>query len=228
MHNIAVDLKNRDIRQRDIVPPDKLADVRATVIGVGAVGRQVALQLTAMGVPQLELVDFDDVGVENLACQGYWHGDLGDRKVDATAALCRHINPDVVLQARYSRFRKSDKVGNCVFCCVDSIQTREWIWSGVESQVDFFVDGRMSAEVIRVVTASDPVSKVSYQGTLFASNEAHVGSCTAKSTIFTGNICAGLMLSSFSKHLRGFPIDEDVCLNLLTNEMTVGVEQLAG
>ena len=44
------DLSQRDLRQRDIVPPDALAKCRPTVIGVGAIGRQVALQLAAMGV----------------------------------------------------------------------------------------------------------------------------------------------------------------------------------
>ena len=38
-------------RQRDIVPPERIADCKATVIGVGAIGRQVALQLSAMGIP---------------------------------------------------------------------------------------------------------------------------------------------------------------------------------
>jgi len=40
-----------------VVPPDRLAECRATVIGVGAIGRQVALQLAAMGMPWLQLVD---------------------------------------------------------------------------------------------------------------------------------------------------------------------------
>ncbi len=38
---------DRYSRQRDIVPSDELAACRATVIGLGAIGRQVALQLAA-------------------------------------------------------------------------------------------------------------------------------------------------------------------------------------
>ncbi len=41
---------NRFARQEDLVPRDRLADIRATVIGVGAIGRNVALQLAAIGV----------------------------------------------------------------------------------------------------------------------------------------------------------------------------------
>ena len=63
-------------RQRDIVPPDRLEITRATIIGVGAIGRQVALQLTAMGVAWLQLVDFDVVEIDNLASQGFLEENL--------------------------------------------------------------------------------------------------------------------------------------------------------
>lgn len=44
--------QERYSRQADIVPPERLAACKATVIGVGsAIGRQVALQLTAIGIP---------------------------------------------------------------------------------------------------------------------------------------------------------------------------------
>ena len=46
-------------RQRDIVPTERIAECKATVIGVGAIGRQVALQLSAIGIPWLQLIDFD-------------------------------------------------------------------------------------------------------------------------------------------------------------------------
>ena len=72
-----MDNNDRYSRQRDIIPPERLAACRATVIGVGAIGRQVALQLAAMGVPWLQLVDFDVVEPSNLASQGFLEKDLG-------------------------------------------------------------------------------------------------------------------------------------------------------
>jgi len=44
---------DRFSRQTDLVPRTKLADLTATVIGVGAIGHQVAIQLAALGVPRL-------------------------------------------------------------------------------------------------------------------------------------------------------------------------------
>ena len=37
-------------RQQDIVPRNRILETKATIIGVGAIGRQVAIQLTAIGV----------------------------------------------------------------------------------------------------------------------------------------------------------------------------------
>ena len=53
--------QNRFTRQQELVPQDTLMDSKVTVIGVGAIGRQVALQLAAIGVRQLQLMDFDVV-----------------------------------------------------------------------------------------------------------------------------------------------------------------------
>ena len=64
-------------QQRDLVPPDRLAACKATIIGVGSIGRQVALQLAAMGVQWLQLIDPQTVDTSNLASQGYLEADLG-------------------------------------------------------------------------------------------------------------------------------------------------------
>src|SRR6476620_8607994 len=88
---------NRDVRQREIVPPAALAACHALVVGVGAIGRQVALQLAAIGTAAVDLVDDDVVGEENLAPQGYWPRDLGRPKVDATAAAYRLVLPHATI-----------------------------------------------------------------------------------------------------------------------------------
>lgn len=42
---------DRFTRQADLVPRDQLQALTITVLGVGAIGRQVALQLAALGAP---------------------------------------------------------------------------------------------------------------------------------------------------------------------------------
>lgn len=228
-----VDLSERDIRQRDLVPPERLAACHALVIGVGAIGRQVALQLAALGVPALTLFDDDKVGVENLAPQGYFPEDLGVYKVMATEALCHRINPGSQIRTVAERFRRSSAKNLptyqrlVVFSCVDSISTRKLIWEALRLQTALFIDGRMSAEVVRVLVMASPATDEHYADTLFASEQAYVGSCTAKSTIYSASIAAGFMVGQMTKWLRELPIDADVTLNLLSMELAVTGESFA-
>ena len=215
-------MNDRYVRQADIVPRDRIMDCKATVIGVGAIGRQVALQLTAIGIPQLQLIDYDRIEESNLASQGYLQKDLERPKVDATGELCRQLNYDLQLEVTFDRFKRNIPIGNTVFCCVDKIEVRKHLWNAVKDKVNFFVDGRMSAEVLRVITACDETSRQYYPQTLFASEQAHAGPCTAKTTIYCANIVAGFMLTQFTKYLRLLPIDPDIQVNLLASEINVG------
>jgi molybdopterin-synthase adenylyltransferase len=214
-------LNERYSRQRDIVPAERLMSCRATVIGVGAIGRQVALQLTAMGVPWLQLVDFDVVEESNLASQGYLEDDLGKPKVEATGELCHRISRGLELRQENGRFRRSMEVGPAVFCAVDKIEIRRVIWDAVKDKASFFSDGRMSAEVLRVLTACDGSSRKHYPTTLFSAGEAYAGACTAKSTIYCASIAAGMMLAQFTKWLRHVPVEADLSLNLLAGELSI-------
>jgi sulfur carrier protein ThiS adenylyltransferase len=223
---------DRDVRQREIVPPQKLAACRAVVVGVGAIGRQVALQLAAVGLPAMDLVDHDEVGVENLATQAYRPADVGRPKVLATADDCRSIHPPISLTVHPERFRRSmarelaaftnPAVKPAVFCCVDSMAARRLVWESVRPRAAFWADGRMAAEVVRVLASPEPAGDPSYPATLFGDDRAYVGgSCTAKSTVYSGSIAAGLMLTQFTRWLRGLPVDRDLLLNLLSSEMVV-------
>lgn len=214
-------IQERYSRQQDIVPEERLAECKVTIIGVGAIGRQVALQLGAMGVSWLQIIDNDKVEPSNLASQGYLEEDLGMSKVDATAALCRQINSNLEIEKFNERFRRSMDIGNILFNAVDSIETRRLIWNAVKDKVDFYADGRMTAEVLRVLSVSDITSQEYYPNTLFAANEAYAGPCTAKTTIFCANIAAGLMVAQFAKWLRRLPLDVDIQVNLLSMEMNL-------
>ena len=219
---MASESEPRDARQRDILPPEALARCSATVIGVGAIGRQVALQLAAVGVARLQLIDPQLVETVNLAAQGYMEDDVGLPKAEATARLCARLNGRVTIDPGIQRFRRSDEAHDCVFACVDAIDTRRLIWEAVRDRALFFSDGRMSAEVVRVLTAADEAGRTHYPTTLFPAAEAHQAPCTARSTIYTANIAAGLMVEQFTRHLRRLPTDSDLTLNLLTSELTVG------
>jgi sulfur carrier protein ThiS adenylyltransferase len=223
-------LNDRHIRQRDIIPPEKLGQWHALVIGVGAIGRQAALQLASMGIRRLTLVDPDVVSEENLGAQGWRTEDLGRLKVFAAEDGCFDIDRSIVLTSRNGRFdaglpgRDAFWIPGwktAVFCCVDSIVSRAEIWKLIRREADFFVDGRMAARTVRILCSTDPGGEEGYDKTLFAAEEALPMSCTAKSTIFTASIAAGLMVNEFGKAVAGLPTSKDILLDLLTLAVSV-------
>jgi sulfur carrier protein ThiS adenylyltransferase len=211
---------DRFVRQQELVPQERMAELTVSVIGVGAIGRQVALQLAAIGARRLQLVDFDVVDATNVTTQGYRARDVGRMKVEATAEAMLEIDAAVELELVRDRWRPQVAAGEAVFCCVDSISARGAIWRGVGSRCRFWCDGRMRGEVLRLLAAADEASRRHYGTTLFAQHEAQPGDCTSRSTIYAAGIAAGLMVHQFARWLRGLPVEADASLNLLAAEFT--------
>ncbi len=109
-------IDDRFERQREIVPRDRLTDVRITVIGVGAIGRQLAIQLASIGVCHIQLIDFDHVERSNVTSQGYRHREVGRTKVAACEAAIAEIDPTIQVEPICDRFRRRQTVDPVIFC----------------------------------------------------------------------------------------------------------------
>ena len=208
-------------RQSDLIPAERISQMTATVIGVGAIGRQVALQLAAIGTPRIQLIDFDMVESTNITTQGYRVQDLGQSKVDATAKAIQELDDSIQVTTHNDRYRATMPIGEAVFCCVDSISARAAIWRSVNKKCEFWTDGRMLGEIIRILAVSSTNDFSRYSETLFPQEEAQTGSCTSRSTIYAASIAAGIMVHQFTRWLRNTPIDPDTTFNLLAGEITV-------
>lgn len=212
--------RDRFARQGLLAPRARLAPLQVTVVGVGAIGRQAALQLAALGVTRLRLIDFDAVEATNVTTQGYRHRDVGRPKVEACREAVSELDPTLQVDAVHDRWRGRRSPGDACFCCVDSIACRAAIWRrGAEAP--FWADGRMRGEAIRVLAACDGPTRAAYARSLFPQEQAQPGPCAARSTLYAASVAAGLMLAQFARWLRGQPIDPDVSLNLLAGEWDV-------
>ena len=125
------------------------------------------------------------------------------------------------MQTLFDRFRPKQPIGSAIFCCVDSIASRAAIWRTVSRRCEFWADGRMLGEMLRILSVADEPSRQHYPTTLFAQSEAQQGSCTSRSTIYTASIAAGLLLHQFTRWLRDLPVDRDASFNLLSGELTM-------
>ena len=157
-----------------------MRQIGVSVIGVGAVGRQVALQLAALGAPRIQVIDFDSVEPTNVTTQGYCESDIGRAKVDAITAAMRRIDPAINVEIVQDRYRPKVDIGEAVFCCVDTISARAAIWRSAGLRSQFWSDARMLGEVVRVLVVADEVGRDHYPVTLFRQAEAQPGRCTAR------------------------------------------------
>jgi len=206
-------------RQSEHVPRDRMPEM-VTVIGCGAIGRNVALQLAAIGVPKLQLFDFDTVEEGNLCTQGWAKRHMDWMKVTALGSVIDDkYAGEVYVEEIGDRYRPKYTIGDAVFCCVDSITAREKIWRSVRKSAKFWCDGRMMGETGQVYTSTVPEVDQFYDTTLFSQDEAYPGRCTARSTIYCAQFCANLMIHQFTRWLRRIECDRKLCFNLLASEM---------
>jgi len=191
-----------DSRQSDLVPADKLAELSIDVVGVGAIGRQVALQLASIGASKIRLIDHDIVDASNVCTQGYRACDVGSTKVYALRDAMQGVNPEPMFKVRAEKWRPVIRLSDVVFCCVDSMATRANLHHASYTS-QFFVDGRMLAEVGYVYPSYDHNSRHAYLKTLFDDSEAEPGRCTMRSTIYGANHVASAMIHQFVRWMRG-------------------------
>ena len=105
----AVTLSKEEIQRysRHLIMPEvgmdgqlKLKKARVLCIGTGGLGAPLGLYLTAAGVGQIGLVDFDVVDSTNLQRQVlFGTNDVGRSKIGAAADRLRNLNPDIQIEA---------------------------------------------------------------------------------------------------------------------------------
>ena len=100
-------------RYRDLLPTDRLGTTACTIVGVGAIGRQVSLQLAAMGIGRVQLIDPETVEEVNLGPQGYLQDDVGRPKVQATADLMQQLYHRLPVDEVHGRFARSRRIARC-------------------------------------------------------------------------------------------------------------------
>lgn len=120
------------------------------VIGCGAIGSNVALQLTKLGCKKLFLWDFDLVDEHNITNQIYDETDLGQMKTEALKKHLINNNKDIEVYT----FKKytNQLLQGYIFVCVDSIELRKHIYetNQYNPQIKLVIDGRIGLDTGQV------------------------------------------------------------------------------
>lgn len=94
------------------------------IIGVGAIGSNLALMLARLGCTNIHLYDFDGVEEINVANQNYFKGQVGQEKVKATLANMLAINPEAEIEIHENGWEPDNLLTGYIFLCLDNIDIR--------------------------------------------------------------------------------------------------------
>ena len=215
----------REQRYLTLLPVEKIIETPITIIGCGAIGRQAALALSIMGVKQLFIYDDDVVSIENFGCQGYRPEQLGQLKVDALSKDLLSNNPEIKITKGNFKVDKEHPLINkdeafIIFCCVDSISAREYLWKTYGIYCTLWIDARMAAEVAEIYTAT-PQSRLEYEKSFFPEEEAYQAPCTASSTFYNASIAGNIMIAQMTRFMRNRQIEPKLTIDIANMDLIV-------
>ena len=215
-NEIDVDTHRHLTRQLDLIPL-KVLNRPVTIIGCGAIGSFLGLQLAKMGMTNLIFFDHDTVSIENMSNQFYPRSAIGQNKASALYDMVRLFVGDTEAEPMLYVPRKfgeqhtdADNAKGIVVVAVDSMEARRMVYESIKEmnfKVDYIIDPRMSAEffAMYVINPHDAKDQATYEKTLYSDEQAVPERCTAKSTVYTASLGAGLVTKAIKNILLRQP-----------------------
>lgn len=132
-------------KQYEFLNPAEFNEEEIHIIGTGAIGSTVAIQLARMGFENITLWDKDVVEAKNVCNQTFNHAQIGQPKVNALKDTIKAINPNAEVTALNKWWTEDCIVTGYVFLCVDSIELRKKIVETYKDdpEIKAFFDFRM-------------------------------------------------------------------------------------
>lgn len=207
------------LRHLSVFSPHAFGARRVDVIGCGATGSRIALDLAKLGVDNIHAWDFDQVEEHNVANQAFGLEHIGLQKVEALASIIRSATA-MNLTTHTEAADGSQCLGEVVFILTDTMASRKEIWGGLKFKLrtNLLIETRMGADSGRVYTLNPnrPGHIRAYEETLYADDEAEVSACGASVSVGpTAEVLAGMAVWQF---IRWFAI-ESGAEDILDNEI---------
>lgn len=202
-------------RQLDLIPLTSL-DLPVNVIGVGAIGSFAVLSLAKMGMRNITVWDHDEVSVENMSNQFFRFKDIGANKATSLASLVYDFT-GVTITAHPRKYDTTGSVDQdkllqgIVISAVDSMQVRREIYESLllySKGVRLLIDPRMGAEVYLQFALK--LRDEWYKATLYSDKDAVQEACTAKSTVYTAGLAAGMITKTVKNFITNQPYPKNV------------------
>ena len=203
-------------RSQDIAD---LKGVEFHIVGCGAIGSSVAMQLVRLGADNFYLYDFDKVEIPNIGVSQYNEQDVGLPKVGALINHMKRVNVMIRVEGIISKFNSYEggKEGILVLG-LDSMKARRDI---VEMLVKcpykpkIVIDGRMGAEHYQQYTFVKPKLK-EYEKTWYSDDEGSSEPCNMKATSYCSNMAGSFIANTVRKVLTKQPYEAALSFNFPT------------
>ncbi|MEA2701536.1 MAG: hypothetical protein QOE22_245 [Candidatus Parcubacteria bacterium] len=209
------------LRHLSVFRPHAFGAKRVDVIGCGATGSRVAIELAKLGVENIHLHDFDVVESHNLANQAFGFRDIGMPKVEALARIIEE-QTGVAVTAHATRVDGSEPLGDVVFLLTDTMASRREIWDkGLKyrPRTPLLIETRMGADTGRVYALNPSLRSnvLGWEETLYDDDETEVSACGASISVGpTAEIVAGLAVWQM---IRWFAVQDGGEKDELDNEI---------
>lgn len=208
------------LRHLTVFSPHAFGAKRVDIIGCGASGSRVALDLAKLGVENIHVWDFDLVEEHNVANQAFGLDHVGSLKVEALAQLVK-ASTGTEITVHAEKVDGTQSLGEVVFLLTDTMSSRKEIWDRAlkfKLKTNLLIETRMGADSGRVYALNpNKLGHIKeYEATLYSDNEAEVSACgTSVSVGPTAEVLSGLAVWQL---IRWFSI-ENGADDVLDNEI---------
>ncbi len=207
-------------RQFDLIDPS-LLEKSITIIGAGGIGSWSTLALAKMGCSLIGVQDFDKVELENTASQLYGEKHIGMYKVDALQEIVEELT-SIKIVPNYDHWEKNTPViSPIVVSGLDSLDVRGDLWESIKNNpmVEWYIDGRMSGNIIRIYTVKIGEDNAWYEKTLVGDKNLEPEACTSKAVCYNTLSCAGIIADLIKKVCKGESYKREVIVDLVNLEI---------
>lgn len=174
-------------RHKELLIPEEFT-TPIHVIGAGATGSWVVLQLAKLGLTDITVWDFDKVEAHNVPNQAFGLQDIGYFKGKAIQQQVGWAT-GTEIKVKNERF-ETQRLTGIVFMMIDTMKGRKEIWERaikLKPQVKHLIEPRMGLDVGRIynVNPLDMTHIKQYEDTFYSDDVAEVSACGTSMTVIT-------------------------------------------
>lgn len=179
-------IQNDFSRQVNIFNPEEFK-THIHIIGAGAVGSWLAFSLAKMGIQNLHIYDFDEVGMHNLPNQMFGLNDIDGNKAIKIANII-HRFTGYRVRGRNVKVDGTQPLQGVVFMLTDTMASRKKIYDMSirnNPNIDLLIETRMDLRGGRIyaIDPKDMEQTKRYEETLYSDDESEVSACGVSQTV---------------------------------------------